>query len=155
MQAVVLHVVGVVIRFEEVDDPLKINGTHNPAAIKSALALLDDLRRVLVGRIHGEALLEVGQRALLLILPVQGSTNAVIPHRVCHALCFNAAQQLDGVPDEFLEGIHVRLRVVNVGARQQASQLVVQRCWRIAFDERNDLLVFLFFMQSIDLRDEL
>ena len=65
-----------------------------------------------MGGVHREALLQVGQRTLFLVLPVQGGTDAVVPHGVSHAFGFDTAQQLDRVRDEFLERIHVGLRVV-------------------------------------------
>jgi len=107
-----------------------------------------------VGGVHREALLQVRHGAFFLILPVQGGADAVVPLRVSHALGLDAAQQLHRVLDVFLEGIHVGLGVVDVGARQQARQLVVHRGRRLSLDERDDLLVFLLLMEKSDLVDE-
>ena len=153
-QAIVLNVVPVVVALEEVDKRTHVEGTHNRAALEGALALLDDLRSILVGRVHREALLQVRHGAFFLVLPVQGGADAVVPLRVSHALGLNAAQQLHCVLDVFLEGIHVRLGVVDVGARQQARQLVVHRGRGLSLDERDDLLVFLLLMEKSDLVDE-
>ena len=151
----VFHFVAVVLLLEVADEAREVDGADDPAAIKGTLALLDQLGRVGVGRVHGDALFEVRQGALFLVQPIQGATDAVVPQRVGQALRLDAVQQLHGAIDVLGEGIHVRLRVVNVGARQQTRELVAHRCWRQLFDQCDDLLMLTLVVQGVDPINEL
>ena len=92
VQALIFDPVVEVVAIEVIDESLHLEGAHDRATLNGSLALGDDFRRVLVGWIHGEALLQVRQRALLLVLPVQGRADAVVPARIRHAFSLDAAQ---------------------------------------------------------------